>query len=152
DGPGFWSLTRYEDIRWAGQDAALFSSAQGTQIQDRRAEGGGTPSMHNMDAPRHKELRRILVDHFARSGVDDHVGARAATVSDWLLDRALAAGEGDLVSLVSEQLPLSVFGTWLGVPVEDLPQVLGWVNVIGGQEDPEYTPDPSAMQAAREGV
>lgn len=57
DGPGFWSLTRYEDVKAAGSDWQTFSSAQGTQIQSRRAEGHGKPSIHNMDPPRHKPLR-----------------------------------------------------------------------------------------------
>jgi cytochrome P450 len=149
-GPGFWSLTRYEDIRWAGQEAALLSSAGGTQIQDRRAEGSGTASMHNMDAPRHKELRRVLVDRFNRSGVEEHTGPRARDVVDGLLDRALESGEGDLVELVSEQLPLLVFGTWLGVPAADLPLVVKWVNILGGQEDPEYAPDPETVHDARD--
>jgi cytochrome P450 len=150
DGPGFWSLCRYDDVRWAGQDVKLFSSAGGTQIQDRRAEGSGTPSLHNMDAPRHLELKRVLADRFNPAGVRRHIEERATAVVDQLLDRALAAGQGDLVEIVSEQLPLLVFGTWLGVPTDDLPRVVGWVNILGGQEDPEYVPDPETLVNARE--
>ena len=150
DGPGFWSLARYDDVRWAGQDVKLFSSAGGTQIQDRRAEGSGTPSLHNMDAPRHLELKRVLADRFNPAAVRRHVTERAGEVVDLLLDRALAAGEGDLVETLSEQLPLLVFGIWLGVPQEDLPRVVGWVNILGGQEDPEYVPDPETLVAARD--
>ena len=149
-GAVFWSLSRYDDIRWAGQEATLFSSANGTQIQDRRAEGSGTPSMHNMDAPRHRELKRILADRFSAAAVRGHAGARATRVVDELLDRALAAGEGDLVEIVSEQLPLLVFGTWLGVPSDELPRIVEWVNVLGGQEDPEYVPDADTVARARE--
>jgi len=150
DGPGFWSLSRYDDIKWAAQDANLLSSAEGTQIQDRRAEGTGTPSMHNMDAPRHLELKRVLADRFNPRGVDRHQAERARAIVDTLLDRALEAGEGDLVELVSEQLPLMVFGTWLGVPDDDLPLVVKWVNVMGGQEDPEYVPDGETVSSTRD--
>jgi cytochrome P450 len=149
-GRGFWSFTRYEDVKWAAGDPQRFSSAGGTQIQDRRAEGSGTPSMHNMDAPRHKELRRIVVDRFTRKGVEAHTLRRAHDVVDRLLDRALEHGEGDLVGLVSEQLPLQVFGTWLGVPAEDLHHVVRWVNVLGGQEDPEYVADADEVERSRQ--
>jgi cytochrome P450 len=150
DGPGFWSVTRYEDVKWAAGDAALLSSAGGTQIQDRRAEGSGKArSMHNMDAPRHRELRRILVDRFSRRGAEEHAAERARAVVDGLLDRALDEGEGDLVALISEQLPLQVFGTWLGVPEADLHTVVRWVNTIGFAEDPEYVTDPANVEQAR---
>ncbi len=149
DGPGFWSLTRYDDIKWACGDAELFSSAGGTQIQDRRAEGKGKPSMHNMDAPRHRELRRILVDRFSRKGTEDHQLDRAHAVVDTLLDRALEQVEGDMVALVSEQLPLQVFGTWLGVPTGDLDRVVRWVNVFGAAEDPEFVTDPQQLDDIR---
>jgi cytochrome P450 len=153
DGPGFWSLTRYEDIRWAGQENALFSNQQGTQIQSRRAEGeGAARSMINMDDPEHKAVRRLLTDHFTRKGAERNVGAQARAVVDDLLDRAVRAGECDWVETVSVPLPLRVFGRWLGVPEADLPQVLEWLNVIGGQEDPEFAVGPETMAATRDGL
>lgn len=45
DGPGFWSLTRYGDIKAAASNAETFSSADGTQIHSRRAEGEGRASI-----------------------------------------------------------------------------------------------------------
>jgi cytochrome P450 len=149
DGPGFWSLTRYEDIKWAGQNARLFSSAGGTQIQDRRAEGSGTPSLHNMDAPRHLELKRVLADRFNPRGVERHQAERSGLVVDTLLDQALDAGEGDLVELVAKPLPLMVFGTWLGIPSSDLLLVIDWVDILGSLEDPEYVTDPDTGTRAR---
>ncbi len=43
DLPGFWSLTRYEDIRRVYQDPALFSSARGVPAAADSA-GGRTPA------------------------------------------------------------------------------------------------------------
>lgn len=153
DGPGFWSLTRYEDIRWAGQRNDVFSSQQGTQIQSRRAEGEGEArSLINMDDPEHKAVRKLLVDHFTRKGAEENVGAQARAVVDDLLDRAVEAGECDWVDTVSVPLPLRVFGAWLGIADDDLPQVLEWLNVIGGQEDPEFAVGPETMAQTREGL
>lgn len=153
DGPGFWSLTRYEDIRWAGQHNQIFSSQHGTQIQSRRAEGDGEArSMINMDDPEHKAVRKLLADHFTRKGAEAKVGAQALAVVDDLLDRAVEAGECDWTETVAVPLPLRVFGAWLGIPDDDLPQVLEWLNVIGGQEDPEFAVGPETMAATREGL
>src|SRR5438132_10547709 len=69
EGRGFWLLTRYADVKAAALDWHTFSSAQGTQIQDRRAEGHGKPSIHNEDPPRHKQLRKLLVGDFAKERV-----------------------------------------------------------------------------------
>lgn len=153
DGPGFWSLTRYEDIRWAGQQNALFSNREGTQIQSRRAEGDGAArSLINMDDPEHKAIRRLLADHFTRKGAEQHVGTQARAAVDALLDEAVEAGECDWVDTVSVPLPLRVFGEWLGIPDDDLPQVLEWLNVIGAQEDPEFAVGPETMAETRDGL
>lgn len=153
-GPGFWSLTRYEDVRWAGRDKdGILSSAEGTQIQSRRSEGEGEArSLINLDDPEHKKIRQVFADHFTRAHVESTSADRARAVVDELLDRALEVGECDWVDTVSVQLPLLVFGTWLGVDREDLPRIVDWVNVIGGQEDPEYAPTPHAMEQARAGL
>jgi cytochrome P450 len=41
DGPGFWSLVRYDHVSEAARDHKHFLSGHGTQIKDRRAEGHG---------------------------------------------------------------------------------------------------------------
>ena len=85
-GRGFWSLTRYADVKAAGLDWKTFSSAAGTQIQDRRAEGHGKPSIHNMDPPRHRDMRRLLVSDFARERVQRMEGRARQVVTEYLDD------------------------------------------------------------------
>ncbi len=60
DGPGFWSVTRYDDIKTVAADAETFSVTDGTQIQSRRAEGEGARSIHHVDPPEHTKLRGIV--------------------------------------------------------------------------------------------
>jgi cytochrome P450 len=149
DGPGFWSLTRYEDIRPAAQDWATFSSAQGTQIQSRRAEGHGKPSLHNMDPPRHKLMRQLLVSELARASVQ-RMEPRTREVVGEHLDSVLERGSCELVSTLSYNIPILVFATLLGAPKEDAHLLLDWTNKISGQEDPEFVPDPKVMEQARQ--
>jgi cytochrome P450 len=149
DGPGFWSLTRYEDVKAAGSDWQTFSSAQGTQIQSRRAEGHGKPSIHNMDPPRHKPLRGLLTTEFARQSVE-RMAPRAREVVTEHLDRLVAAGECDLVATATMQIPILVFATMLGAPKEDAHRLLEWTNVMSGQTDPDYVAEPGVVDRVRQ--
>lgn len=150
DGRGFWSLTRYADVKAAALDWRTFSNTGGTQIQDRRAEGHGKPSIHNEDPPRHKQLRKLLVGDFARDNVQ-RMEPRAREVVAEHLDRVLE-GEGDrcFVHGFSHHVPLLVFATMLGAPKEDAGLLLDWTNKVGGQEDPEFVPTPEVMAEARQ--
>lgn len=151
-GRGFWSVTRHADIRAIASDHETFSSAEGTQIPDRRAEGHGEPSIHNMDPPRHGALRRVTVPHFRPARVrlleDEIVG-----VVDELLDSVLDAGDTtvDFVSTIAARLPLLVVGRLLGAPAEDCPDLLRWTNEMAS-EDPEYSKGPETAAAARDAV
>jgi cytochrome P450 len=151
DGPGFWSLTRYEDVKAVAGDWQTFSSAQGTQIESRRAEGHGKPSIHNMDPPRHKPLRALLTSEFTREGVA-RMEPRAREVVGQHLDALVAAGASDLVATATMQIPILVFGTMLGAPREDVHRLLQWTNVMSGQSDPDYGADPAVVQRARTDV
>jgi cytochrome P450 len=151
DGPGFWSLTRHEDVKAVAGDWRTFSSAQGTQIQSRRAEGHGTPSIHNMDPPRHKPLRALLTADFTREAVEQ-MEPRAREVVTAHLDALLAAGETDLVATATMQIPILVFGTMLGAPREDVHRLLEWTNVMSGQSDPDYGADPAVVERVRREV
>jgi cholest-4-en-3-one 26-monooxygenase len=148
DGRGFWSLTRYDDVLEVASDATRFINAKGTQIPDRKAEGEGLASLHNSDAPRHLELRRILAPHLRPKQVSP-MSVRIGAVVDELLDRVEAAPDFDLVKEISAQLPILVFGSLLGVPVEDCPLLVEWTNASSSL-DPEYAPSPDVAAKARE--
>ncbi|MBA3743890.1 MAG: cytochrome P450 [Sporichthya sp.] len=147
-GEGFWSLTRYADIKSAGGDWETFSSAQGTQIQSRRAEGHGKPSIHNMDAPRHRDMRQLVVAEFTRERML-RLEPRIRELVTSHLDDLAAAGEVDLVSHATARIPILVLGSLLGVAPEDTSQLIAWTNVISGQTDPDYVADPSVMVRTR---
>lgn len=145
---GFWSVTRYEDIRTVAGDAERFINAKGTQIPDRKAEGEGLASLHNSDAPRHTELRRIVAPHLRPKQVSP-MTSRIGEVVDGLLDRLEGGHEFDLVKEISSQLPILVFGRLLGVPVEDCPLLVDWTNASSSL-DPEYASSLEAAAKARQ--
>lgn len=148
DGDGFWSLTRYDDVRDAATEASVLSSAHGTQIVSRKVEGH-LQSLHNMDDPQHAGLRKVTISHL-----------RAVKVREWhevidesvsrLLDEALSqSGTFDLVDVVSARLPMLVLARVLGVPAEDGPRMVDWTNSLTST-DPDANVDATQLVHVRD--
>ena len=147
DGPGFWSLFRYEDARAAMTDQPRLSNADGTQLASRRAEGA-LHSLHNMDDPRHSLLRRIGAPYLRGIRVESWRAFIHDAITG-LLDQAEDRGHVDAVHDLAARLPMLVLGRVLGVPAEDCPQMVEWTNRITS-DDPDYVPDPAMRDQARE--
>lgn len=127
--PGFWSLTRYEDIRAVYRDAATFSSAHGVLLRSLELgdDPGGGLTLALTDAPRHKQLRSLMGDWFntrAVRALEDYI--RAATRS--VLKRVLDLGSCDFAHDVAGRLSLSVICHILGVPERDHEALYEWTN------------------------
>lgn len=149
-GPGFWSVTRYEDIKAVASNAADFSVADGTQIASRRAEGEGARSIHHLDPPEHNALRGIVTPHVRAVKVKS-LAPDIAAVIDQLLDEHASSGEIDFVNAIAAQLPLVMIGRLLGAPLEDCPNLLRWTNQMAS-EDPDYSEGPQTAVRARDEV
>ncbi|WP_206543006.1 cytochrome P450 [Microbacterium testaceum] len=147
-GAGFWSVTRYDDVKAVASDPELFTVVHGTQIPSRRAEGEGARSIHHVDPPEHGPLRRIASTHMRPARVKDLEGDIRAVI-DALLDDAVGAGDIDFVHSVSSQLPLVMIGRLLGAPLEDCPHLLRWTNQMAS-EDPDYSEGPETAVRARD--
>ncbi len=121
DGPGFWAVTRYDDVKLVGRDAATFSSAGGIMIPSVTGlgQGAGAPRMMiSMDPPDHTQFRRLVVPHFipkAVKGMAPRLGALAAEI----VDRVIEKGECDLVTEVAGLMPSYVIAEMLGLPLAD---------------------------------
>lgn len=150
DGAGFWSVTRYDDVKAVATDPRLFTVVEGTQIQSRRAEGEGARSIHHVDPPEHGPLRKIAARHIRPTRVKSLEGDIIAVI-DELLDSAEDAGEIDFVGRIAAQLPLVMIGRLLGAPLEDCPHLLRWTNQMAS-EDPDYSAGPQTAVTAREEV
>ncbi|HEX9234955.1 MAG TPA: cytochrome P450, partial [Actinomycetota bacterium] len=57
-GPGFWCLTKWDDVDLASREWKIYSSAKGTNIED--AHGGYELAMVNQDPPYHTKLRNLV--------------------------------------------------------------------------------------------
>jgi len=146
-GRGFWSLTRYADVRDGATDHERLSSAEGTQLAERRVEGK-LHSLHNMDEPEHGKLRRIAIPYLRAVKIKRWQASIAESVSR-LLDEVEAAGEVEFVHAVSANLPIRVLARVLGVPAEDCATLAELSNVAHIQ-DPEYVTTDEQRETARE--
>lgn len=149
-GPGFWALLRHQDVKDAAADPRL-SSAAGTQIVDRKVEGHGRSSLHNMDDPEHSKLRLITVPHLRAVKIQHWNEVIQDAVTHLLDEAARQDGVFDLVDVVSARLPMLVLARVLGVPREDAPKMVDWTNRLTSA-DPETKVDEAALAQARDEV
>src|SRR5918911_725855 len=139
DGPGFYAVTRYGDIRAVHRDFATYSSeVGGTSLEDLdRDQIEARKSMIDTDPPRHTELRKLIARRFTSRAV--MVWEEAVhTVCDRVLSEALPKGEFDFVEEISWEIPMQVFAEILGVPQEDRRYIVEMGDRILGNQDPEY--------------
>ncbi len=140
-GPGYYAVTRYEDVWQASRHPELFCSGKGSNILDLSQElNEFYGSMINMDDPKHFRLRSIVSKGFTPkhvAAVDDQVRVKAAE----LVDRMIAEHpdrSADLVSTLSGPLPLEIICSMMGIPQSDTKRIFEWTNTILGATDPEY--------------
>jgi cytochrome P450 len=141
-GPGYWALTRLDDVVEAGRTPAVFTSGAGatniTDLPPEFLEFFG--SMINLDDPRHARLRRIVSRGFTPkrlAALTEEVQRTATRI----VDDALEQGECDAVAAISARLPLKIVCDMMGVPESQYGFVYAKTNVILGASDPEYVPD-----------
>ncbi len=140
DGPGFWNITKYEDLKSISRQPLEFSSWRGGtnmwELPDDDLEAVRL-LMVNMDPPKHAKFRRLVSTGFTPKRIDmlrEHVAQLArATV-----DSIAALGECDFVDSVAAQLPMATICEMLGVPEADRRLVYDLSNKLIGFDDPEF--------------
>ncbi|MBN9098268.1 MAG: cytochrome P450 [Pseudonocardia sp.] len=141
-GPGYYALTRLDDVVEASRNPAIFTSGAGsTNVADMPPEFlEFYGSMINMDDPKHVRLRKIVSRGFTPrrlSALTDEVASTARAIVDDVID----AGECDAVRAISARLPLKIVCDMMGVPDSQYDFVYDKSNIVLGASDPEYVPD-----------
>jgi len=129
--PGFWSVTRYEDVRTVYGNPQLFSSAHGVLLRPTELgdDPGGGLTLALSDPPRHGEFRSVLASSFNRRSVRELENAMRETVRR-LIGEALARGECDFAQDIATLLAMSILCGLLGSPADDHEKLLGWTNEV----------------------
>jgi methyl-branched lipid omega-hydroxylase len=140
-GPGYYAVTRHDDIWHISRNPQLFCSGRGSNIGDLPVEMNEFfGSMINMDDPKHFRLRNIVSRGFTPkeiTRVEQQVRERAERLVTDLLER-FPTGECDFVEEIAAPLPLGIICDMMGIPEEDHKKIFHWTNVILGVGDPEF--------------
>lgn len=122
EGPGFWAVTRYEDVRAVGRDPATFSSVPTIMIADpppgSAFDFGDHQMMLMMDPPRHTRFRRLISREFTPRATQ-RLRPRIATLARQIVDAVVERGECDFVRDIAGEMPSYVIAELMGLPLED---------------------------------
>ncbi len=147
-GPGYWAVTRFEDVMTVSRTPQVFISGRGTNMSDlplEMLEFFG--SMINMDAPRHTKLRLLVNKGFTPrmvAKVDANVRVRARSI----VNRVCEMGECDFVDKIAAALPLEIICDMMGIPQSDYRRIYELTNTILGVGDPEFASTIEELMAA----
>lgn len=137
DEPGFWAVTRHEDIAAIGRDPETFSSYVGaTRIRDDAVISVDIAhyQMINMDPPRHTTYRAHIDPAAAHRRVAE-LEPHLREVARERIEAALSKGELDLVADVAAPLPYAAMARLFGIADADLPRVIEWTERIAGFDE-----------------
>jgi len=136
--PGYWVLTKYEDIKYVSMNPKIFSSQYAT----------GNLLTLGTEENRHPKLFKSTIDHMLNLDGEMHLGLRkehmpffkpdyiselrkkVSSKVSVLLDNIAPLGECNLVSEVSQQLPIFTLSEILGIPEEDRQKLVSWMEFL----------------------
>ncbi|MBO3746416.1 cytochrome P450 [Streptosporangiaceae bacterium NEAU-GS5] len=146
--PGFWAVTRHEDVVRVSRHSDLFSSARRLALFNEMPEEQREMQrmmMLNQDPPEHTRRRSLVNRGFTPrqiSQLESHI----RDICHQLIDSL--EGPVDFVRDISAPLPLYVICELLGAPAEDRHKIFEWSNRMIGSEDPDYASSPEEGGAA----
>lgn len=131
-GPGFWAVTRYDDVWAVDRDFQAYSSEPTIMITDPLAEAGGFgpyKMMLMMDPPDHTAFRKLIRSEFTLPSArlrEEQIKALAKQIVDAVIDK----GECDFVEQVAGEMPSFVIAELMGLPLDDGRELYKLTEVI----------------------
>jgi len=127
--PGFWVLTKYDDVRAVYRDPATFSSSGGILLRPENYGGdpGGSRTLALTDPPRHRQLRALVDDWFAPRSVR-LLDVEMREVARDVIVRAIERERCDFVTDIAARIPLFVICKMMGVPRSEWEHLFSLTN------------------------
>jgi cytochrome P450 len=144
--PDIFMATRYAecsavftDSLWGhGYEAGINPFRPGVEPDDVPG------SLLRMDPPDHTRVRN-LVKHAYTPRNAENLRERIQRLASELIDKAIEAGEVDLMEALARPLPLTIIGDMIGIPREDHPAINRWsLDFIKGT-DPDIMQTPETL-------
>jgi len=142
DGPGFWAITRHEDVRRISTSPLEFSSWVGgpTRLEPESMDQVRMIII-GMDPPEHREFRNIVAKAFTPKMIgqlEQSLRAETARVVGELRDR----NSCDFVTDVAARIPMWSISELMGVPEADRFRLYELSHALIDDQDPEVAPTP----------
>ena len=133
--PGFWAITKHEDIIRISKDPETFSSAKGghlltmgdPEVVDPTAVAAIIGNMIGMDPPEHQVYRKMVSPGFSPKAVRSMEDDIRNKVKE-LLENISDLGQFNFVTEIAEQLPLWVLCEMMGIEESQRKRVRDLVN------------------------
>jgi cytochrome P450 len=121
NGPGFWAITKYEDVRAISQNPELFSVAETGVIvgeNDPNMFFGKDHMIFTLAGPQHERYRMLVARGLAPEDAA-LLRPRIQEIAREIVEAAMRKGSGDFVSEIALRLPSGLIAELMGIPRED---------------------------------
>lgn len=145
DGPDFWAVTRYEDVRTVSRQPQLFSSYERGVMLAEPDEAGlaaARQMMLTMDPPQHERFRRLVSRGFTPRQAE-MMRRRIDELACEIVADIASKGECDLVADVAGRLPSGLIAELMGIPRADGERLYELTEIM-------HTTDPAAISPERQ--
>ena len=146
DGPGFWALTRYDDVYAVDHDFQAFSSEPTIMISDGDVGTafGDAKMMLMMDPPDHTAFRKLIRAEFTRPAAAAKQ-TRLQVLARQIVNAVIERGECDMVADIAGEMPSYVIAELMGLPLDDGRELYALTEII--HSAPETLPPNAARDA-----
>ena len=147
DGPGFWAITKYDDVRTISRQPRTFSSfARGVMMPEPDEMGllAARQMMLNMDPPQHDRFKLLVSRGFTPRNaqlLSDRIAVLARDIVDDVIDR----GQCDLVHDIAGRLPSGLIAELMGIPRVDGERLYELTEIMHTTDDAIAPPEKKGM-------
>ena len=143
DGPGFWAITKYDDIRAISRTPKIFSSYEtGVMLPDPDPMGlyAQRLMMLNMDPPQHDRFKLLVSRGFTPKNAP-LLRPRIEELAREILDAAMQKGSCDFVSEIAGRLPSGLIAELMGMPRVDGERLYNLTEIMHTNDDAVAPPE-----------
>lgn len=119
-----WAIARFDDVRAALRNTAVFSSGRGVAANDQ-VNAMSVGNLLASDPPLHDTLRRVVVAPLRPPELAE-VRPAIDAEAEALVERLVSAGSFDAVTDFAQHLPLTIVSNLVGLPDGGRARMLDW--------------------------
>ena len=143
NGPGFWAITKYEDVRTISRMPKVFSSYEtSVMLPDPDPMGlyAQRLMMLNMDPPQHDRFKLLVSRGFTPKNAP-LLRPKIEELAREIVDAVLAKGECDFVTEIAGRLPSGLISELMGMPREDGERLYDLTEIMHTNDDAIAPPE-----------